>query len=455
MSNATLTAQGKPTKRIILLLDGTWNDQDFGETDTNIVRIQKRITAALERRRATHSTTQEKPAASLDDGTGIPNLIFYERGVGTSYRHRFLGGAFGSDLPDKVRNAYKFLSFHYEPGAQIFIFGFSRGAYTARSVIGMVHAAGLLRANDCTPANEAMAWHYYRTPTNARYPGIWHSLTPYVHSRDQLQISCVGVFDTVGALGIPLEGLKVLNRDRYQFHSVELSSITRLNLHAIAIDEHRKPFEAAIWRKPKFKQFASVTEQVWFPGVHSDIGGSYIPEVRRHQDNPCALDDITLDWMLRRVRARYPDFPVDIPPRHYDKNWSLAERHESRRGVYKRFPLTRRSIGNYPTGGIGWREYNGCYDRHSASIGEKVHISAFERLGARVLTDGRPTQYMPANLIDVLPIIRATYRAPNSPSLSGSEIRIVLWSGRELNPLRSSHCKVALALVQTALDRMK
>ena len=331
MSNATLTAQGKPTKRIILLLDGTWNDQDFGETDTNIVRIQKRITAALERRRATHSTTQEKPAASLDDGTGIPNLIFYERGVGTSYRHRFLGGAFGSDLPDKVRNAYKFLSFHYEPGAQIFIFGFSRGAYTARSVIGMVHAAGLLRANDCTPANEAMAWHYYRTPTNARYPGIWHSLTPYVHSRDQLQISCVGVFDTVGALGIPLEGLKVLNRDRYQFHSVELSSITRLNLHAIAIDEHRKPFEAAIWRKPKFKQFASVTEQVWFPGVHSDIGGSYIPEVRRHQDNPCALDDITLDWMLRRVRARYPDFPVDIPPRHYDKNWSLAERQLSHR----------------------------------------------------------------------------------------------------------------------------
>ena len=62
---------------------------------------------------------------------------------------------------------------------------------------------------------------------------------------------------------------------------------------------------------------------------------------------------------------------------------------------------------------------------------------------------------MPANLIDVLPIIRATYRAPNSPSLIGSEIRIVLWSGRELNPLRSSHCKVALALVQTALDRMK
>src|SRR5262249_47395471 len=158
--------------------------------------------------------------------------------------------------------------------------------------------------------------------------------------------------------GVPLSRFSQLNRDEYEFHNIELSSVTRCNLHAIAIDEHRQPFVATPWRKPKFKRFNSVTEQVWFTGVHSDVGGGYIASDDRAQLGHQSLDDITLDWMLKRVKHHYPDFPAD----HYDdypgnrdrwpstergRGWELAEQHESRLSVYRLMPLTLRSIGNY------------------------------------------------------------------------------------------------------------
>ncbi|MDP3241446.1 MAG: DUF2235 domain-containing protein, partial [Reyranella sp.] len=271
-------ASGK--KRIILLLDGTWNDRDFGNSDTNIVRLQRIIAETLRDRKDTGDVRPQDPTkitSSIDDVDGTINIVFYERGIGTSWQDRLKGGIFGSGMPQKIRNAYRFLSFHYEPGCEVFVFGFSRGAYTARSLVGFIGAAGLLRCQDCTKTNEALAWAYYRTPPNERLPGVHAALTPYVHDRDKFRISCVGVFDTVGALGVPLHRFKLFNRDKYQFHDVDLSSITELNLHAVAIDEHRQPFEATVWRRPKFKRYLSRTEQVWFPGVHADVGGRYIP----------------------------------------------------------------------------------------------------------------------------------------------------------------------------------
>ena len=113
------------------------------------------------------------------------------------------GGAFGEGLSRNIRRAYKFLSFHYNEGDQVFIFGFSRGAYTARSLVGYIHSAGLLQRDNCTEILENTAWGFYRTPPNDRLPGVWSSLTPYVHRRDAVRIACLGVFDTVGALGIP------------------------------------------------------------------------------------------------------------------------------------------------------------------------------------------------------------------------------------------------------------
>src|SRR4029077_20353195 len=109
---------------------------------------------------------------------------------------------------------------------------------------------------------------------------------------------------------------------------VQLSSITKVNLHALAIDEHRQPFEAAIWRKPKYKKYESRTEQVWFPGVHSDIGGGYISA---HSRNGASLAYLTFTWITSRVKHHYPDFPVNLDLlAKANSDWRSMRQHDSR-----------------------------------------------------------------------------------------------------------------------------
>jgi uncharacterized protein (DUF2235 family) len=305
------------TKRIILLLDGTWNDAAFGVTDTNIVRLREVIERSLDKgsalvpagRDALSATPEETIVSGRTFGDGREHIVFYERGVGTgAFLDRFSGGAFGAGLINNVRRAYKFLSFHYQPGDQVFIFGFSRGSYTARSLVGYIAAAGLLKRDCCTPELESRSWQFYRTAPQDRLPAIWTQLQDNMHNRNEFRIDCVGVFDTVGALGIPLAALWRANRERYEFHDVELSSIVKVSLHALAIDEHREPFQATVWRKPKFKYYSTITEQVWFTGAHADVGGGYVDQERRIRTGVKALDDVPLDWMLKRVRRIFLSF---------------------------------------------------------------------------------------------------------------------------------------------------
>ncbi|MBS0523933.1 MAG: DUF2235 domain-containing protein [Proteobacteria bacterium] len=457
--DATDTAR-RSTKRLILLLDGTWNDEAFGAADTNIVRLQTIIEKTLHKQEAAKSAPKRDGIArSFNDENYFDNLVFYQRGVGTEWRNRYSGGVFGEGLDDKVRAAYNFLSFHYEPSAQIFIFGFSRGSFTARSLVGYIAAAGLLTRENCTPDNERKAWGFYRTAPAQRLPGVWSELQRLTHPLRTFQIECIGVFDTVGALGIPLARFKLLNRDSFEFHNVELSSITQLNLHAVAIDEHRNPFEASLWRRPPFKVFSSVTEQVWFPGVHADIGGGYIPETDRASGFPNALDDITLDWMLRRVLHSYPEFPADPDfwPKP-DAAWATAPQDESRDGIYLALRKTLRSIANYALPAKNWFEYNGCYDRHATSMCEKVHISALQRLGhwveRRGTMRGLMHRYEPANLMASLPHILGTYHAPGVTSPSGASIRVVDWSGDDLDPDEPEHCRTVIAEIAEARKRL-
>lgn len=323
-----------------------------------------------------------KPSTSFSTKGAWEQVLFY----------RIKGGSFGDGLSGNIRRAYKFLSFYYEPGDQIFVFGFSRGAYTARSLVGYIGSAGLLTRGNCTPVLEQKAWDYYRTDPNDRMPGIWAELTPLVHDRGAFRIACLGVFDTVGALGVPLPQFYRLNRESYEFHNVELSSITNVNLHALAVDEHRQPFAPTVWRKPKFKSFATTTEQVWFAGSHADVGGGYIEEVRRAETNIKALDDITLDWMLKRVAHHFDGFPFNEQVwKLLDSSWSSAPQHPSRTGFYKLMPLALRAIANRSLAALGWREKIVGYDRHAESIGEMIHISVLERLGLW-LTGKMPTR---------------------------------------------------------------
>ncbi len=448
-------------KRIVLLLDGTWNDADSGDNDTNIVRLEDGIVRYLRRESEENKTSesrassdqkaQHEPLVHSIETQGYENFVYYQRGVGTGFMDIFRGGIFGEGIADNIRRAYKFLSHHYEKGDQIFIFGFSRGAFTARSVAGYIHSAGLLARQHCNRENEEAAWNYYRTAPADRLPGDWLALTPLVHNRESFRISCLGVFDTVGALGIPLELFNRRNRQSYAFHDVTLSSITDVNLHAMAIDELRKPFGATLWRRPRFKQYHTHTEQVWFTGVHADVGGGYISAQQRRSERTASLDDITYDWMIKRLKYHFKDFPIDLHQLEQEK-CVVADQHNSRRRYYKLLKLAYRTVANTPIPREALRLWQtlSSYDRRDEAIGEAVHISVLERLGKEVRMGSSLRPYCPPNLLHILPRIEATYTRPGEPG----GVLVVDWDGKQIaetNPIGASR---VLGLIKEATSRI-
>lgn len=274
----------RPRRRLVLFLDGTWNQDDDQHPPTNIVRMREMLKIGVDQALSKDSLQIQNDTGSRATGSIIEEnghlleyVVYYDRGVGTgAWLDPLRGGLFGKGLDHNIRQAYRFLTEHYADGDEIYIFGFSRGAFTARSLVGFIFAVGLLRPRSCTPETERRAWRHYRRNPQDRYCAEWFALEPHVFDRRALRITCLGVFDTVGALGVPLTGFRSANSAKYAFHNTELSSIVDVSLHAVAIDERRRPFEAALWQRPKFKRDATARiEQVWFPGAHSDIGGIY------------------------------------------------------------------------------------------------------------------------------------------------------------------------------------
>lgn len=310
-------------KKLVICCDGTWNraDQTTDEgrpCPTNVLRF-----AYLTAKR---------------DAAGAPQILFYDQGVGTGNRvDRMTGGAFGEGLEDNIHDAYRFLIANYEDGDQIYLVGFSRGAFTARSIGGMIRKCGILQRPAVGRYSEALELYRRRDdgPDDAhcRRFRAEHSL---VGDRP-IPIRFVGVWDTVGSLGIPLRGLRSLTRRKHRFHDTELSGSVEHAYHALAIDERRAPFEPTQWTSdPKGAQ---KVEQVWFAGVHSDIGGGY--GVRQ-------ISDISLEWMLGKAQgaglaidagARQKN-PLDPRP--------LADLHDSKRGLYRVTPGIDRPIGLRP-----------------------------------------------------------------------------------------------------------
>lgn len=437
----------------MLLLDGTWNDADVGVSDTNIVRLRENIASCLDPicldpvpsqlDVTTPTSVPDQTSISFrthtSSGQRISYAVFYERGVGTGgFLDNIRGGAFGAGLSRNIRRAYKFLSRHYEPGDEIFIFGFSRGSYTARSLVGYLSTVGLLRSTQCNAVNESRGWYYYRTSPLDRLSTEGAEVRRYAHKESDVRIKFLGVFDTVGALGIPIAWFRRENRDLFEFHDVGLSARCDMSVQALAIDEHREAFEATLWRKPKFDQIGSPAEQVWFVGAHSDIGGGYVDERTRTSASPDALDDITLDWMIKRlldhcrnfaVRQQYSDRPIE--PESY-----LAPQHEARRRIFSARPFAYRSIGNcYGNARRRRWEVDVSYDRHNNAIGESIHISAILRLGRSILGAngqsilGANGQYAPTNLIAALARVEGSLDKPNASDRLG----VVGWSGHQVD----------------------
>ncbi len=280
------------TRRLVLLFDGTWNKP---ESNTNVERLRQLIAA--------------------QDADGNPQLLNYIAGVGVSAGlSHVLGGAFGYGLSGHVRDGYRWLCETWQPGDQLYLFGFSRGAYTARSLGGMIRKCGLLRrgADGKVAAAEIVAaYAFYRD--GATKPGDPAAVEWRARRAIEIAIHFIGVWDTVGALGIPdTASWFPFARARYQFHDTELSKIVRYAYQALALDEHRADFAPTVWTrnpdtlKPGESLTAKKPEQVeieqrWFIGAHGDVGGGYLRDGAGRRPDP--LPELPLAWLQRKAIA--------------------------------------------------------------------------------------------------------------------------------------------------------
>jgi uncharacterized protein (DUF2235 family) len=313
------------SKRLIVLCDGTWNRAE------NLDRRKRKPTNVVKMVRAI------RPVAP--DGT--VQVTYYDVGVGNNPGlDRWLGGGLGAGLDRNIHEAYRFLLYNYAPGDTIFFFGFSRGAYTVRSLAGFIQHLGLLPKTHDFFVPEAYALYRQRPPAEADQTA-WQQQVDAFRANNEactIAIDFVGVWDTVGALGVPLGMFTLLNRRRYQFHDARLSPIIRHAYHALAIDEQRRTFQPTLWENSSPDQ---VLEQRWFAGVHTNVGGGY-----EHD----GLANCSLHWMKDKAVAL--GLSVDEKFLHYYKPWFGDELRNSMTWLYRLLGRYVRPIG----AGVGSHE---------------------------------------------------------------------------------------------------
>ncbi|MEV6441547.1 DUF2235 domain-containing protein [Amycolatopsis sp. NPDC051716] len=310
-------------KRLVICCDGTWNTLRQ-PAPTNVGQLQKAVAPA--------------------DPAGVPQRVYYREGVGTGklWDH-LIGGAFGMGLSAHVQDAYRFVAENYEPGDELFFFGFSRGAYTARSTVGFIRNCGVLLPGELGRLDEAYRLYRDRDrdTSGPDSPRARDFRAKYARE-DRTPIRFVGVWDTVGALGIPLSGgrlIHLLNK-RWQFHDMELTSIVQAAFQALAVDEHRKSFSPAVWAPAKSAKASKaadgrIREQVWFAGAHSDVGGGY---------RPSALSDLALRWMTDRAEQCGLAFKENAFG-YLAKPDELGALHNSLNAFFRWFGSADRAIG--------------------------------------------------------------------------------------------------------------
>ncbi len=285
-------------KRLIVCCDGTW--QGLGNTSrTNVATLAAMIQRV--------------------DPTGVHQVLHYSEGIGSHGNPlaRLKGGAFGHGIDDSIQTAYQFLCANYEPGDHIYLLGFSRGAYTVRSLAGMIYCSGLLRREFIHKGTEAYQLYRnrqdkpsgylaqeFRAAWGHRVP--WSSLPEALLPTDQeldpqgstqLPIKGLGCWDTVGSLGIPnlsgwLGGLNAWINRKYRFHDTELNRYIEQGFHAVAVDERLQVFDITPM-EPSTHLDPSQVKQFWFPGNHGCVGGGTA------ETQPLAQG--ALRWMMEQV----------------------------------------------------------------------------------------------------------------------------------------------------------
>ena len=368
MAEAPAIVKSTQQRRLAVFLDGTWNN--VGD-DTNVWRL--------------------KSLSATGGADGAPQRVYYERGV-----HGLLGGLFGQGLDQEIKNAYQWLVDQYDSGDELFIFGFSRGAYTARSLAGLIAKCGLLMAGGALGVTQL--YNRYRRPSA---PTLWELIDARDNGtlndatvEDQwllkysmpIHIKFVGVWDTVGALGIPFGNIPGISRSTLGFLSTGLRRPVDNGFHALAVDEHRRAFSPTLWTvrhadnpdpdAPPPRPISSV-EQRWFVGAHANVGGGYASDL---------LPQIPLRWIMKKASLFGLAFRNDV---ELDGDELHAQVCDSYRqflgGIYHHVsPPYFRPIGAPPV-----REQTGT----SSTVNETIDGSVFARWNA-------DANYRPPNLLD-------------------------------------------------------
>lgn len=271
------TPPSSPKKKLALFLDGTWNAVG---TNTNVWRLRS-LCADM-------------------DAEGLQQLRYYDSGV-----NGFIGGGWGKGVTENVQEAYNWLVENYEDGDQIFIFGFSRGAHTARSLAGFISICGLLKPGGALGVDQLYERYrndddrtIYKLPTFEPKSITLEERWMLKYSRP-VAIEMVGVWDTVGALGVPAFSLAGISSSTLKFHHTGLRIPVRHGFHALAIDEHRAKFAPTPWTirskagsAPAQMRSIESVEQRWFVGAHANVGGGCFNDT---------LAQIPLRWMMQKA----------------------------------------------------------------------------------------------------------------------------------------------------------
>jgi len=291
-------------KNLVICCDGTGNE--FGEQNSNVVKLYEMLVC------------NEAQAAYYHPGIGTMGARNALTRIGKWWT-RVIGLAFGYGISDNVADAYQFLMRTFEPGDHVYVFGFSRGAYTARSLCGMLHIVGLL-----TEGNEGLIPYSIRM---IKRKGIDFGVV--AEFKKTFSCECkphfVGVWDTVNSVGW------VYNAVRFPFTKATNQDL-HIVRHAISIDERRAFFRQNLFGAPHDTQ--KDIQEVWFAGVHSDVGGSYA-------ESESQLSKIALRWMVREAElaglAVDPQRKVDIlggKPPYVAPDPATNNQHESLHGLW-------------------------------------------------------------------------------------------------------------------------
>ncbi|MFO0991678.1 MAG: DUF2235 domain-containing protein [Hyphomicrobiales bacterium] len=362
-----------PRKRLALFLDGTWNT--VGD-NTNVWRL--------------------KSLCSTVAGQGGQS-VYYDPGLGTQMGEKLRGGMFGYGIDKNLQDAYEWLIDKYSEGDEIFLFGFSRGAYTARSLAGFIAMCGLLKPGAPLSINQLYARYRRKdeprtvwTLVDDEAAGLSNSFSVedqwVLKYSQRVPIKFVGVWDTVGALGVPAFNIKYYSSSSYGFLHTGLRLPVQHGFHAVAIDEHRKAFSPTLWTKKSFHnrknapdRLLSQVEQRWFPGAHGNVGGGYENDL---------LAQIPLIWIMNKAASLGLLFRRNVVVDGDPNKCAVSDSYiKFMKGIYPILTLGRRYLRRIGSEKTNTPEYV------EGTVNESVDGSVFDRWRSN-------SDYRPGNLAE-------------------------------------------------------